>query len=108
MDILKYPELILRYNDDAINRQKCTKAHGVMGEPMPKSAFLAVHESTMKSTMKNVGYLYGTSIHIIRREVATVRFPRLVTSAAVWSSRACRPIANFRDNIERYTEARHT
>jgi hypothetical protein len=28
--------------------QKCTKAHGVMGEPMPKSAFLAIHESTMK------------------------------------------------------------
>ena len=32
---------------------------------MPKSAFLAIY----KSTMKNAGYLYGTSIHTIRREL---------------------------------------
>jgi hypothetical protein len=67
MDILPgETELILRYNGDAINRpilKKCTKAHGVTGEPMPKSAFLAIHESTMK----NAGYICGTSIHTIRR-----------------------------------------
>jgi len=61
-------ELILRYHDDAIHRpilRKCTKADGVTDEPMRKSAFLAIHESTMK----NAGYLCGTSIHTIRREL---------------------------------------
>ena len=59
-------ELTLRYTDAAVDRpilRKCTKAEGVTDEPMPKSAFLAIYESTMK----NAGYLCGTSIHAIRR-----------------------------------------
>lgn len=61
-------ELVLRYNDAAVDRpvlRKCTKAEGVMDELMPKSAFLAIYESTMK----NAGCLCGTSIHTIRREL---------------------------------------
>jgi hypothetical protein len=59
-------ELILRFNDDAIRRlilRKCTKAKGVTDEPMPKSAFLDIHESSMK----NAEYLDGDSIHGIMR-----------------------------------------
>ena len=59
-------ELILRFNHDAVHRpilRKCTKAKGVTDEPMPKSAFLDIHEANMK----NAGYLNGTSIHAIRR-----------------------------------------
>jgi hypothetical protein len=59
-------EVILRFKDDAINRpilRKCTKAKGVTDEPMPKAAFLDIHESTMRNT----GYMDGDSIHTIRR-----------------------------------------
>ena len=60
------PELILRLSNDAINRpilKHCTKAKGVTDKPMPRSAFLDIHETNMK----NAGYLDGTSIHAIRR-----------------------------------------
>jgi hypothetical protein len=89
-------EVILRYNDDALDRyilRKCTKAGGVTNERMPKSAFLAIHQSTMR----NAGYLCGTSIHTIRRELGkrvdgkdshTLRARILVTSVVVWFSRA--------------------
>lgn len=59
-------ELILRYNDAALNQpilHKCTKVKGVTDRLMPKSAFLAIYESTLK----NARYLCGTSIHAIRR-----------------------------------------
>ena len=61
-------ELILRYNDAAVDRpvlRKYTKAKGVTGEPISKSAFLAIYESTIK----NAGHLCGTSIHTIKREL---------------------------------------
>ena len=61
-------ELILRYNDAAVERsvlRKCTKAEGVTDEPIPKSEFLTIYESTMKIA----GYLCGTFIHTMRREL---------------------------------------
>lgn len=59
---------ILRYNDAAIKRpilRKCTKADGVTDKPMPKSAFLSIHETILK----NAGDFCGTSIHTIRRQL---------------------------------------
>jgi len=109
MDLLPgETKLILKYNGDAINRpilQKCTKAYGVKDEPMPIS-FLAVHESTMKNT----GCLYGTSIHIIRRELGRRVDGKILTHilvTSIWSSRTCCPIANSRD-IEMYTKGQHS
>ncbi|KAL2440885.1 hypothetical protein ABEF95_008226 [Exophiala dermatitidis] len=61
-------ELILRYNESALDGpilRKCTKADGVTDEPMPKSAFLAIYEKTLK----NAGYFCRTSIHSIRRQL---------------------------------------
>jgi Protein of unknown function (DUF3435) len=61
-------QLVLRYNETALDQpilRKCTKATGVTDEPMPKAAFLAIYEKTLK----NAGYLCGTSIHAIRRQL---------------------------------------
>ena len=43
--------------------RKCIKAEGITDELMPKSAFLAIYQNSLK----NVGYFYGTSIHSIWR-----------------------------------------
>lgn len=61
-------QLVLSYKEAALDRpilRKCTKAEGVTEEPMPKATFLAIYEKTMK----NAGYLCGTSIHAIRRQL---------------------------------------
>ena len=61
-------ELILRFNDSALERpilRQCTKAGGVMDDPMPQSAFTNI----LKSTLTNAGYLCGPSIHAIRRQL---------------------------------------
>jgi hypothetical protein len=53
-------ELILRYNESVLDQpilRKCTKADGVTDERIPKSAFLAIYEKTLK----NAGYFCGTS-----------------------------------------------
>lgn len=57
-------KLILRHNDDAINRpilRKCTKAGGVVSELMPKSAFLTIYGSTMKDS----GYLSWGGVKLL-------------------------------------------
>lgn len=72
-------EVILRFNDDAVNRpilKKCTKAKGITDEPMPKAAFLDIHESSMK----NAGYLDGDSIHGIRRGLGKNVDGKILTS----------------------------
>lgn len=59
-------EVILVYNEAALDQyilKRCTKAEGVTDAPMPKSAFLAIYQATLK----NAGYFCGTSIHTIRR-----------------------------------------
>lgn len=61
-------QLILRYKKGAEDQRilrKCTKAHGISDEPMPKQAFLTIYEKTLK----NAGYFCGTSIHAIRRKL---------------------------------------
>jgi hypothetical protein len=61
-------QLVLSYKEAALDRpilRKCTKAEGVTEEPMPKATFLAIYEKSMK----NAGYLYGTSIHAVRRQL---------------------------------------
>jgi hypothetical protein len=61
-------ELILRFKDSALERpilRRCTKTGGVTNDPMPKSSFTAI----LKSTLTNAGYLYGPSIHAIRRQL---------------------------------------
>jgi hypothetical protein len=61
-------ELILRFNESALDRpilRKCTKTDGVTSELMPKGAFIAVFQSTLN----NVGYFWGPSIHVIRRQL---------------------------------------
>jgi Protein of unknown function (DUF3435) len=61
-------ELILRFKDSALERpilRRCTKTGGVTSDPMPKSSFTAI----LKSTLTNAGYLYGPSIHAIRRQL---------------------------------------
>ncbi|MCJ1426427.1 hypothetical protein MMC29_004330 [Sticta canariensis] len=61
-------ELPLRFKESALNQpilRKCTMAKGVTDEPMPKAAFTEIYGSTMR----NAGYLCGTSIHAIRRQL---------------------------------------
>lgn len=58
----------LRFKDSALDRpilRKCTKAGGVLDEPMPKAAFTDI----FGSTLRNAGYLCLKSIHAIRREL---------------------------------------
>ena len=62
-------ELILVYNEDTLDRpilRKCIQAHGISDEPMPKTAFLAIHQNTLR----NASYFRGTSIHAIRRHLS--------------------------------------
>jgi hypothetical protein len=70
LQALKIPpgedELRLIYaegTEDKVILRKCTKAEGVTDAPMPKSAFLAIYQNSLK----NAGYFCGTSIHSIRR-----------------------------------------
>jgi hypothetical protein len=59
-------ELILRYHESFLKKpilRKCTKAGGVMDEPMPKSAFLGI----WRSNASNAGYFHAPTIHAIRR-----------------------------------------
>jgi len=58
-------ELILRYHESLKKPilRKCTKAGGVMDEPMPKLAFLEI----WRSNASNAGYFYAPTIHAIRR-----------------------------------------
>jgi Protein of unknown function (DUF3435) len=61
-------QLVLRYKEAALDQPilcKRIKAEGVTDEPMPKSVFLAIYEKSLK----NAGYLCGTSIHAIRRQL---------------------------------------
>jgi Protein of unknown function (DUF3435) len=59
-------ELILRYHESFLKKpilRKCTKAGGVMDEPMPKSAFLGI----WWSNASNAGYFHAPTIHAIQR-----------------------------------------
>lgn len=61
-------ELILRWRKSALNKpilRKCTQAGGVTDEPMPKSAFSRIFQSTLL----NAGYFCQASIHSIRRQL---------------------------------------
>ena len=54
------------YNEDALDRpilRKCTQTHGISDELIPKAAFLAIHQNTLR----NASDFRGTSIHAIRR-----------------------------------------
>ena len=61
-------ELPLRFEESALNQpilRKCTKAKGVMDEPMPRFAFVAI----FRTILRIAGYLCATSIHAIRRNL---------------------------------------
>lgn len=81
-------EVILRFKDSALERpilRKCTQAGGVTDDPMPKGAFLAI----FKSTLINAGYLWGVSIHAIRRQLgkgADSKYFFFPASTASWDA----------------------
>jgi hypothetical protein len=61
-------ELPLRFHVSALNRpilRKYTQAHGVTEEPMPLHAFLDI----WRSTLVNADYLWGPSMHAVRRNL---------------------------------------
>lgn len=61
-------EMPLRFKDAVLEKpilRKYNKAGGVMHELMPKSEFFDI----LRSTFRNAGYLYATSIHAIRRQL---------------------------------------
>ena len=61
-------EMVLRFEESMLDKpilRKCTKAGGVTGEPMPRSAFTDI----LRNTFRNAGYLCTTSIHAIRRQL---------------------------------------
>ena len=61
-------ELPLRFNDDALDRfifRRWTLADGITEDKMPKSAFWDM----FRRTMRKAGYLCGTSMHSIRRQL---------------------------------------
>lgn len=61
-------ELVLRWKDEALEKpilRKCTKAGGVTDDPMPRSAFSQIFQSTLR----NAGYLCAASVHSIRRGI---------------------------------------
>ena len=58
-------QLILRFRESILDKPilyKCTRADGVIDEPIPKSAFTDI----LRSNFRNAGYLYTTLIHAIR------------------------------------------
>ncbi|KIW99637.1 uncharacterized protein Z518_11050 [Rhinocladiella mackenziei CBS 650.93] len=58
----------LRFKDSVLGLpilRKCTKGGRVTADPMPMNAFTAI----FKSTLINSGYLWGLSIHAIRRQL---------------------------------------
>ena len=60
--------LTLRWRDSVLNKpilRKCTKAGGVTDEPMPRSAFSQIFQSTLL----NAGYNYAATVHSIRRQL---------------------------------------
>ena len=60
--------LILRFEDEALERpilRKCTQADGVTEQPMPSTAFLDI----WRSTLVNAGYIWGPSVHAVRRSL---------------------------------------
>jgi hypothetical protein len=65
---LDQDELPLRFNDDALDRfifRRWTLAEGITEDKMPKSAFCQM----FRKTMRKAGYLCGTSMHSIRRQL---------------------------------------
>jgi hypothetical protein len=61
-------ELPLRFNDDALDRfifRRWILADGITEDKMPKSAFWDM----FRRTMRMAGYLCGTSMHSIRRQL---------------------------------------
>ena len=61
-------ELVLRWKDEALDKpilRKCTKAGGVADEPMPRTAFSQIFQSTLR----NAGYFCTASVHSIRRGI---------------------------------------
>lgn len=63
-----HDELVLRWRDSVLNQpilHKCTKARRVNDEPMPRSAFSQIFQSTLL----NAGYFCAASVHSIRRQL---------------------------------------
>lgn len=61
-------QVVLRFHDSVLDKpilRKCTMAHGVTEEPMPKTAFTEI----FRTTLRNAGYMCATSIHVIRRQL---------------------------------------
>jgi Protein of unknown function (DUF3435) len=61
-------EVMLRFNESALEKpilRKCTMAHNVTDEPMPKSTF----SDNFRTTLRNADYMCATSIHAIRRQL---------------------------------------
>lgn len=61
-------EVHLRWRDEVLDKpilRKCTMAGGVTEEPMPRSAFSQIFQSTLR----NAGYFCAASVHGIRREL---------------------------------------
>ena len=85
-------EVILRFNDDALDRfifRRWTLADGITEDKMPKSAFWDM----FRRTMRKAGYLCGTSMHSIRRQLGkkvdgklptAQRYHTLIASVPLW------------------------
>lgn len=61
-------EVVLRWQKSALNKpilRKCTKTGGVTDDPMPRSAFSQIFQSTLL----NAGYFCQASVHSIRRQL---------------------------------------
>jgi hypothetical protein len=88
-------ELPLRFNDDALDRfifRRWTLADGITEDKMPKSAFWDM----FRRTMRKAGYLCGTSMHSIRRQLGkkvdgklptAQRYHKLIASVPLWFCR---------------------
>jgi Protein of unknown function (DUF3435) len=61
-------ELVLRWKDEALDKpilRKYTIAGGVADEPMLRTAFSQIFQSTLR----NAGYFCAASVHSIRRGI---------------------------------------
>jgi hypothetical protein len=61
-------EINLIFKDSVLDLpilRKCTKAKGIIEEPMPKYAFLQI----FRAILRKAGYFTGVTIHAVRRNL---------------------------------------